>query len=329
MPVPLFYELVAEDLKLVEIFLSHTVADMTPLQPPLLHIMQSGGKRLRPILALLSGKLQYACANQDERPNHSQELCLAAAAIEALHTASLLHDDIIDQAQLRRGQVSVNKRWGDGVAMLAGDFFYATAVELLTRTHCMEAMPLFAEAAKNLCLGEANELLSRVSCDDSPERLYTRYFSVIDNKTAALFTAACEIGWTVAGGAAQPRSQLHRYGRCLGTVLQVVDDVLDFTGDEQKVGKKIGQDIQQGIVTLPLIYALQYSQDANGIKKSLACRDYAALVEMVRVTPAIERCCETAREKVAEAHRAIAAFPDNQCRRALEELADYLIKAMA
>jgi octaprenyl-diphosphate synthase len=324
MPVPWFYHLVAAHMQNVEKLLSATIAEETVLHPPLRHIIQSGGKRLRPLLTLLCGRLQGACVATC-LPSDGDELSCAAAAIEALHTASLLHDDILDKAEWRRGAAAVNKVWGNEVAMLTGDYFYATAVELLARANNVEAIRIFAAAAKCLCQGEAAELMERPAYGAPISDWFDRYFMVIEKKTAALFIAACEIASAVAGGTAQDRQSLHSYGLCLGTILQISDDILDLTGETGKIGKKLGMDVQQGVLTLPVIYALEESNDTAVLWQILDNRDYPALGKTVRASQAIARCYAFAHKKAEEACAALLSFPDSDYRRALCDLAAYLV----
>ncbi len=247
------------------------------------HVIRAGGKRLRPLLVILcSGIDDPAC----------QPLIDIAAAAELIHTASLIHDDILDQAATRRGVPTLNRLQDNHTAVLAGDFLFATAFGLLARGHCPEALAVMTDAIRDMCQAEIEqkEALFQFSVTED------MYLSRIEKKTASLLAACCSAGALAGGLAPEAVASLAAYGRNLGLCFQITDDLLDFTGDSASLGKPAGSDLAQGILTLPVIYLLNNIAFEQGSEIAIERRptsfpDQARLQEITRQAPTGGRGC--------------------------------------
>lgn len=229
----------------------HYIVDQLHSDVPLVenighYIVEAGGKRLRPLLVLLTAR---CCGIQSEK--HIP----MAAVIEFIHTATLLHDDVVDMSTLRRGRPTVNEEWNNPSSVLVGDFIYSRAFQILVRIGDMRIMQLIADTTNKIAEGEVLQLISK----HNPTSSEKSYMQVIQDKTAILFKAAAQCGAILGGASTDTEQALTRFGMHLGTAFQLVDDVLDYAGDSSKLGKNIGDDLAEGKPTLPLIYAM-----ANG-----------------------------------------------------------------
>ncbi len=287
------------------------------LQAALHHLLQAGGKRMRPSVALLSGHLVDA----DE-----EALIYLAAALEMLHTATLVHDDLIDGALLRRGVPTLNAQWSPAATVLTGDFLFARAARLAALTRSVRVMERFAETLSTIVNGEIHQLFEGGGYTDR-ETYYWRIYA----KTASLF----ELATTAAADLGHPSEEearaLQRYGYALGMAFQIVDDVLDFRGDQAQVGKPVGRDLQNGIVTLPaLLYLMRHPEDETfqGLLQGrrLAREEVQALVARIQASGAVEEALEEARAFVEEALDALQVFSPSPEREALASLARYVVE---
>lgn len=282
------------------------------------YIVNSGGKRIRPALTLLAGKLHNSC--------NIDVLIPVAIGVELLHTATLVHDDTIDLSLRRRGKPTAASIWGWGVATLAGDYLFSKAAELVSRANSVRADRLFAQTLMALCTGELEE--SFCSLDQNQTR--QSYFRRIGNKTASLFSMATESAGIVNEVQEEAIQALRSYGYNLGMAFQIVDDILDFTADEDELGKPVASDLIKGNLTLPAILLKEQRPDDNPIKaifeNSRKEQNLALTIEMIRNSSIITECYRIAREFTAEACQALVMFPDRPSRRALLDLADYLIE---
>jgi geranylgeranyl pyrophosphate synthase len=323
--IPLL-EPLAADLELVERKMREPVHPEYPqLTAVLQTLLGSGGKRLRPALVLLAGRFY---------PTDLQKLVSLAASVEMLHTATLVHDDLIDGALMRRGKTTLNARWSAGATVLTGDYLFARAAALASETKNVRVMDIFASTLMTICSGELRQIFDRheippVDSEQAWETALERYDQRIHAKTASLFAAATEAA-AVLGRAAEPQVQaLRDYGLWLGTGFQIIDDVLDFRGDQQVLGKPVGSDLREGIVTLPVLYYLRaHPGDGrvaevvrNGGDESLI----QEVVDAIRDSGAVAQAMERASRFITQSQEALLALPEGEPRDAMYALADYTI----
>lgn len=281
------------------------------------YIIESGGKRLRPVTTLLAAR---AC---DYRGNQH---IAAAAIIEFIHTATLLHDDVVDESSLRRGRETANAIWGNQASVLVGDFLYSRSFQMMIGIGNLQVMAILADATNAIAEGEVLQLLN---CHD-PDTTEERYMAVIHSKTAKLFEAAAQLGAVLAGLSPEQELALGRYGMHLGTAFQLIDDVLDYSASSAELGKNIGDDLAEGKPTLPLIYALRHGTDEEqrSIREAI---QHGGLEQMDTVTRAIEstRALDYTRHlAVEQAERAIAPLailPESPAKDALISLAQFAV----
>jgi geranylgeranyl pyrophosphate synthase len=323
--IPLL-EPLAADLELVERKMHEPVhADYPMLTAVLQHLLGSGGKRLRPALALLAGSFY---------PTDQDKLASLAASVEMLHTATLVHDDLIDGALMRRGRTTLNARWNMGATVLTGDYLFARAAALAAETDNVRVMDIFASTLMVICSGELRQIFDRhelphLDSQAAWEVALERYDQRILAKTASLFAAATEAA-AVLGGAPEPHVRaLKEYGQSLGTAFQIVDDVLDFQGNEDVLGKPVGSDLREGIVTLPVLYFMRERPD--DVRVSAVVRDgkddglVDEVVDAIRESGATDKALERARAFVIRSQAALTELPDIEPRAVMHSLADYTI----
>lgn len=282
------------------------------------HIIYSGGKRLRPMLVLLSAK---ACGYRGE------DDALLAAVVEFIHTATLLHDDVVDDSDMRRGQETANHIWGNEAAVLVGDYLYSRAFQMMVRVQSMRIMDLLANATNTIAQGEVLQLLNINDADTTEEK----YHEVIYGKTACLFEAAAQIG-AILGNSDTPLEQaLADFGKHLGTAFQLVDDALDYSADSDALGKNVGDDLAEGKPTLPLIYAMQHGnkQQKALIRSAIeqGGREHIeAITGIIKETGALDYTMQQARDEAGLAKSAIGSLPQSEYKQALLFLADYAVE---
>ena len=280
-------------------------------------ILSSGGKRLRPILALLTGEMLGAEVEPTVR---------MAAAIEMLHTATLVHDDLIDGSLLRRGFPTLNARWTPGATVLTGDYVFARAAELAAQTGSLTLMEMFARTLMTIVSGEITQFF-RTRGADTREAYFERIYA----KTASLFELAAEAAAVLSGREPAVVAPMKAFGYHVGVAFQIVDDVLDFVGDEGAVGKPLGSDLRQGLITLPVLhYQDSHPDDPDLIaargENPVGPARLDRLVKAIRASGAIERALHEAREHTARGRVHLATMPDTPARQALDELADYVVR---
>jgi octaprenyl-diphosphate synthase len=282
------------------------------------HIVAAGGKRLRPMLAVLSARaLDYA------GKDHHQ----LAAVVEFIHTATLLHDDVVDQSDLRRGRKTANALFGNAPSVLVGDFLYSRAFQLMVALENMTVQKVLADTTNAIAEGEVLQLL-HVHNPDTDEAAYLR---VIERKTAVLFAAATRLGALVAGGDADAQERMATYGMELGLAFQIADDVLDYASDAATLGKNLGDDLAEGKATLPLIHAMVKSDDTTRerLRAIVEAGDATALPEVVAAIQAhgsLDYARDHARAHAGRAEAALDGLPDNEWTRALAGLARYAVE---
>ncbi len=289
-----------------------------PLSDAFLHLLGSGGKRLRPALAL-SAYHMFTAEPSDKA------VCLAAA-VETLHTATLVHDDLIDNAFLRRGKTTLNAVWSKGATVLAGDYLFARAAGFAADTGNVRVVQLFAETLRIICDGELRQMFTSRQWDLPKSSYYQRIFA----KTASLFASAARSGAILAGAAPAAEQALYDYAHDLGMAFQIVDDILDFVGDEAVLGKPVGSDLRQGTVTLPYFYFLQSQANPQAIIERLAAGNGAddavqEVVTLVRKSDAIDQARQEACDFAVRAKANLAILPDTVYRQSLADLADFVV----
>ncbi len=284
------------------------------------YIVNSGGKRLRPMQVLLAAG---ACGYRGEA-HHT-----LAAVVEFIHTATLLHDDVVDGSQLRRGRETANQLWGNEASVLVGDFLYSRAFEMMVDVGNMQVMAIMARTTNTIAEGEVLQLLHVHDPDTSEQR----YMQVIYSKTATLFEAACRLGAVVADQDAATEQALAAYGRELGTAFQLVDDALDYDGAVQETGKNIGDDLAEGKPTMPLIHAMREAgeNDRQLLRSAIESGGLERIDEVMRViesTRAITYTRALAREAAARATGHLASLPHSPYRQAMQDLADFSVQRL-
>ncbi|WP_210413907.1 polyprenyl synthetase family protein [Luteithermobacter gelatinilyticus] len=312
--------LVREDMEKVNQTILHKMQSPVALIPQLAgHLISSGGKRLRPMLTLASSRL---CGYEGER--HVE----LSACVEFIHSATLLHDDVVDESDLRRGQDTANAVWGNKASVLVGDFLFSRSFELMVADGSLEVLRILSNASSVIAEGEVLQL---VTANDT-ETTEDSYMEVIAAKTAALFAAACEIGAVIAERPAAEQDALQSYGRNLGIVFQLIDDVLDYSAQQEKLGKSIGDDFREGKITLPIVLAFRRGSEEERqfwrrTMEDLDQKDgdLEQALELIHKHNALKDTIERARHYGAKARDALVIFPDNAYRQALIDIVDFCI----
>ncbi len=296
----------------------HLRSDVVLINQLSQHIIHSGGKRLRPMLVMLASR---ACGYRGE------DDALLAAIIEFIHTATLLHDDVVDESEMRRGEKTASSIWGNEAAVLVGDYLYSRAFQLMVLAQSMDIMNLLADTTNTIAQGEVLQLLNINEPDTSEES----YHQVIYNKTACLFEAACKIGSILSDSPQSCARAFGAYGKNLGIAFQLVDDALDYEADSAELGKNVGDDLAEGKPTLPLIYAMQHAgeDDKNLIRNAIkngGLEQIDAITAIIKQTGALQYTHQQAIEHAERAKAAITDLPSSDSKQALIFLADYAVE---
>lgn len=295
-------------------------SDIALIEEVAAYVIANGGKRLRPVLAMLAAELCQGDA---------AAALPYACAVEYIHTASLLHDDVVDNALIRRGKPSANAKWGNAVSVLVGDFFYCRASELLVKSGNLEILDIISSAITRTTEGEVLEISKAGDVSISEDD----YLQIIYHKTALLMAATCETGAALRPGFSQERAALRQFGDALGMAFQLADDVLDYVSTDHQFGKQNGTDFKEGRLTLPLIYTLQEATPAERDRlkqllsaKSIHTSELADVNALMDKYHTVKRALEKARAYSASARQALAVFPESAAKRALVELSEYVIE---
>ncbi|HAG72847.1 MAG TPA: octaprenyl diphosphate synthase [Gammaproteobacteria bacterium] len=310
--------LIQTDLDKVNLFIVDQLYSEVALVESIGHyIVDAGGKRLRPMLVLLAAK---ACGVKSD-----QHIDMAAV-IEFIHTATLLHDDVVDMSTLRRGRPTVNAQWNNPSSVLVGDFIYSRAFQVLVKIGDMRIMEIMADTTNKIAEGEVLQLISK-SNPNSTEELYMQ---VIQNKTAILFEAAAKSGAILSGADQKTVSAMAEFGLQLGLAFQLIDDALDYIGDAEELGKNVGDDLAEGKSPLPLIYTMANgsSADRDLIQQSLRAESLTPpqlqeVIALVKNSGALEYTQELASTKTTAAVKALEALPDSEYKTALKNLVEF------
>lgn len=314
------FSLVEKDIEEVNAHILKEMHSPVALIPQLAgHIIAAGGKRLRPMLTLSAAKL---CGYQGKR--HIE----LAACVEFIHTATLLHDDVVDESELRRGQESANAIWGNEASVLVGDFLFSRAFQLMVRDGSLEVLKILSDTSAVIAEGEVLQLMTA----NDPEATEEAYLEVIKAKTAALFAAAAKIGAVIADKPSAQVEALDAYGMNLGIAFQLVDDILDYSAEQQKLGKTVGDDFREGKVTLPLILVWKEGNEEERafLKRTIEDLDQKegdleTAISLMRKYGTLETTAERARHYGELARSALKAFPSGEIREAMIEVIDFCI----
>ena len=316
MELSTIYTPVQDDLLRVEDRLKLvSKVDFAHLSDLLDYSLKSNGKRIRPVLTLISGKFY------DYNPDN---LLSMATAVEIMHTATLIHDDAIDKSSVRRGRTTINALWSEEKAVLLGDYLFAEAGALTASTGNLRAIKLFAETLKTISSGEINQSFNAFNLKQS----HDQYFQRVAQKTAALFSMATESGAAMSQAPEESIRILINYGYDIGVAFQIVDDILDFIGTEEELGKPAGSDLTQGTITLPAMMLLERYPKDNPIMRLLDSKDRQAeitrAIDMVRNSSIIQECYQIASDYCAKACRNLNLLPDKVGRQSLKDIAAFI-----
>ena len=310
------YGPVLEGLERVKDNLAGMVQARTPLMERLLaHVLDTPGKAIRPAITLLASGFH---------PNDGSKAVVMATAVELLHIASLIHDDTVDNSDIRRGKATVSRLWGPRVAVLLGDYLFASSAIWVCDTGNIRVIRRFSQTIMELASGELGETESAYDWRQGRQR----YFERIYNKTASLFTTAGESGAVLSGAPEETVQALKSYGYNLGMAFQIVDDILDFDGRREEVGKPVGSDLAQGTITLPAIVALEMFPQDNPVERFCTHRreeDLRQAVAVVQRTEVLETAHAVAEGYCRKALQALEDLPRNDHRRALEDVVHYVL----
>lgn len=312
--------LTAEDMaKVNETIQAQLNSDVSLINQLGFYIVSGGGKRLRPLLALLSARaLGY------EGDKH----IMAAAFVEFIHTATLLHDDVVDESDMRRGKATANAAFGNAASVLVGDFIYTRSFQMMTKLGSMKILELMSDSVNVIAEGEVQQLMN---CND-PDTTEENYMQVIYSKTARLFEAATQIGAILNDAPQEVETALQNYGKYLGTAFQLIDDVMDYTADGKEMGKNVGDDLAEGKPTLPLLHAMRNGNEAQSLMIREAIEKANGMDKLEDILNAMSECGSleyTTDKALEEADKAIAelkVLPESEYKQALITLAHLAVK---
>ena len=318
MQLDALYALIAKDMQAVDaVIRARLHSDVVLVRQVAEYIIQSGGKRMRPALVLLvAGAFGYQGRNHHE----------LAAVVEFIHTATLLHDDVVDESSLRRGRDTANALFGNAASVLVGDFLYSRAFQMMVNVGDMRVMEVLSDATNIIAEGEVLQLMNVHDADVGIED----YLRVIRYKTAKLFEAASRLGAILGGADAETEAAMATYGMHLGTAFQLVDDVLDYSGDQEEIGKSLGDDLAEGKPTLPLIHVMQHgnAEQAACVRRAIETggRDeFLAVLAAVQATGALNETRRYAEAEAAIAQKALERLPASQYKESLIELSSFAV----
>jgi len=312
-----FQSIVEEEITIVEDRMRDQAYDYHPdLQAALDHLINSGGKRIRPNITLLAGKMLHG---------DTQSLITLSAAIELLHTATLVHDDLIDGSLLRRGIATLNAKWSPAATVLTGDFLFAKAANLAAEVCSIPVMKLFANTLSTIVNGEIEQLFTD-RCNPDLDQYYRRIYA----KTASLFETSSLAAAMIANSDIKAQEALQKYGYQLGLAFQIVDDIFDFTAEQDQLGKPVGGDLRQGLITLPSLLYFEQNPDNTWVKDffKYKCNPSSSfidpLIEEIRISDTIKQSLEIANSHVQKSIEALSIFPNTIYTEGLESMALYV-----
>lgn len=318
MPLESIRSLVKEDFESTNRFIISSLESNIPMVKEVIeYVLTCGGKRIRPLILLLSAR---ALAHRGQK--HID----LAAVIELIHTATLLHDDVVDGSTLRRGHKTANSVWGNDTSVLVGDFLYSRAFQIVVDVKHDTVLNIFAKATPYIAEGE---ILQLVNCNN-PDTTEAFYFDIIERKTAKLFEVAAQLGAILSTESSQEIEAMRLFGLHLGLAFQLIDDALDYSESAEQTGKNVGMDISEGKTTLPLIHAMRKSKgaDLELLRKAIQTGDSKQLADILGIiesTDAIKYTADTAKQHAGNAKAALSVIPATPYRAALETLSDFAV----
>jgi octaprenyl-diphosphate synthase len=318
MPLESIRNLVKEDLETTDRFIISQLASNIPLIKQVIeYVLTCGGKRVRPMILLLSARALSS---------HNQKRIDLAAVIELIHTATLLHDDVVDSSTLRRGHKTANTIWGNNSSVLIGDFLYSRAFQIMVELKHEPVLTIFAKATHYMAEGE---ILQLINCNN-PDTTEEFYFDIIQRKTAKLFEIAAQLGACLSTDSEQEIMAMRDYGLHLGLSFQLIDDALDYNQSAGQTGKNVGQDISEGKTTLPLIHAMRMSKgaDLELIREAIETgsnKNLDKILGIIESTHAIKYTADAAMQHALKAKKALSPIAPSPYRKALEDLSDFVV----
>ncbi|UZJ80832.1 heptaprenyl diphosphate synthase component II [Fictibacillus sp. KU28468] len=312
------YSHVKKDLLQIESELEQSIsADHPILQKAGSQLLKAGGKRIRPVFVLLSAHFgEYDIRSVKK----------VAAALETIHMASLVHDDVIDDAELRRGAKTVKAEYDNKVAMYTGDFLFAKAIEMMTNVSQIAAHQVLSYSMKEMCLGEIQQIKEQFDLDQN----IRQYLRRIKRKTALLIAISCQLGAIASNASVQLQRQLYRFGYSVGMAYQITDDILDFTATEKELGKPAGGDLKQGNITLPVFYAMDQIPELKGsIQRYYQTWDegeFSGIIAQIKKSGSVQKASMAAQSYLADAFAAADQLPAGQARNSMIKIAKYIGK---
>jgi heptaprenyl diphosphate synthase len=317
MKMKMLYTYLNADISLIEKELEETIqADSQLLRQASLHLLKAGGKRIRPVFVLLGGKFGSYDINVIKN---------VAVSLELIHMASLVHDDVIDDAELRRGQPTIKAKWDNRIAMYTGDYIFARALELMTEIENPLAHQILSETIVELSVGEIEQIKDKYNFDQN----LRNYLLRIKRKTALLIAASCQLGAVVSGVPEEDHRRLYQFGYYVGMSFQITDDVLDFTGTEKELGKPAGGDLLQGNITLPVLYAMENEFIRNKIRtvhEGMDRKELDEILKLIQESGAIERSLEISDRYLDKALSILDELPSNKAKKSLKDIAKFIGK---
>ncbi|WP_173916296.1 heptaprenyl diphosphate synthase component II [Halobacillus sp. Marseille-Q1614] len=323
MKLAMIYSFLKQDLAIIEEAVNETIqSDNIVLREASSQLLNAGGKRIRPVFVLLAGKFgDY----QIDR------MKAVAVSLELIHTASLVHDDVIDEAEVRRGEPTIKSKWDNRIAMYTGDYIFARSLENLSALNDPKAHQILAKTMVELCLGEIEQIKDKYDVHQN----LRQYLRRIKRKTAILIASSCRLGAIAAGVKEEEEMALYRYGYYVGMSYQIIDDVLDFTESEEQLGKPAGSDLLQGNITLPVLITLykdsEFKDDLTELfmKENLEPYHMAGVIETIKSNGSIEKALQMSDRYLDKAYKALETLPQNRAKQTLKGIAKYIGKRRA
>ncbi|MCA1039804.1 heptaprenyl diphosphate synthase component II [Bacillus infantis] len=317
MKLKMMYSFLDSDINIIEQSLEETVQAESPLlRNASMHLLQAGGKRIRPVFVLLSAKFgSYDIS----------EIKKVAVALELIHMASLVHDDVIDDAELRRGKPTIKAKWDNRTAMYTGDYIFAKSLEVMTQIERPEAHEILSKTIVEVCVGEIEQIKDKYRFDQN----LRDYLLRIKRKTALLIAASCQLGAVAAGVDENIHKKLYRFGYYVGMSFQITDDILDFTGTEKELGKPAGGDLLQGNITLPVLFAMEDEEIRREIVKvdeTMDRKEIEKVISLIKNSGAIERSFAVSNQYLSKALAVLDTLPQNKAKKSLRDIAKFIGK---